>query len=252
LWGHPAVGELAGKTSEISLVEAATLRYLLFWEFRAVAPTTVGHVVERDTLWSVGVPRILGHAGFLGRCFQCERWEWRALSSIRGSENSHYAYSPVERYHGDAVLSTTSSVRPIGAVVATPAERADVYAFRTATDRVGPPIARFLEHLLGLNDLVNRRLGGIGLRIHDINARGARPRDDHPLEEGVRAGSRAHRSLPLGTSSARFVADSPLEGRGFEPSVPVRGFAFSGNRPVQPFRGGRAVSPRNLPFLVQA
>jgi hypothetical protein len=61
--------------------------------------------------------------------------------------------------------------RPVGAVLAIAAERADVYAFWAAVDRVGPRIARLLEHLLGLDDLVNRRLGGIGLGIHHINAR---------------------------------------------------------------------------------
>ena len=49
------------------------------------------------------------------------------------------------------------------AVLAAAAERADVYAFWAAMDRVGPGITRLLEHLLGLDDLVNRRLGGIGL-----------------------------------------------------------------------------------------
>ena len=67
--------------------------------------------------------------------------------------------------------------RPRGAVLAA-AEGADVYAFWTATDRVVPRIVRLLEHLLGLRDLVNLRPGGIGLRIHDINARGAKPADD--------------------------------------------------------------------------
>jgi hypothetical protein len=42
-----------------------------------------------------------------------------------------------------------------------------------------------LEHLLGLNDLVNFCLDGIGLRINDINTRGAKPGDDQiaPLQE---------------------------------------------------------------------
>src|ERR1700680_795850 len=37
----------------------------------------------------------------------------------------------------------------------------------------------------------------------------------------------------------RFAVDSSLEGRGLEPSVPVRGLAFFGNRPLQSFRRGR-------------
>jgi hypothetical protein len=51
--------------------------------------------------------------------------------------------------------------RPVGAVFAAAAERADVYAFRTGMDRVGLRVAGLLEHLLGLDDLVNLRLGGI-------------------------------------------------------------------------------------------
>jgi len=77
--------------------------------------------------------------------------------------------------------------RSVGTVLSAAAERADVYAFRTAMDRVGPRVAGLLEHLLGLDDLVNRGLGGIGLCIHDINSRGAEPGDDQvaPLEERV-------------------------------------------------------------------
>ena len=46
-------------------------------------------------------------------------------------------------------------------------------------------------------------------------------------------------STTLPEEEVRFARDSPLEGRGLEPSVPVRGLAFFGNRPVQPFRRGR-------------
>src|SRR5262249_61543058 len=79
----------------------------------------------------------------------------------------------------------------IVAVLAAPAERADVDAFRTAMDRVGSRVTGLLEHLFGLDDLVDFCLRGIGLRIHDINSRGAKPGDDQvaPLEEGM-AGER--------------------------------------------------------------
>ena len=61
-------------------------------------------------------------------------------------------------------------------------------------DRVRARVARLLEDLLGLDDLVNRRLGGIGLGVHDINARGAEPGNDQiaPFEKGV-AGQRRQR-----------------------------------------------------------
>src|SRR5206468_4085891 len=80
---------------------------------------------------------------------------------------------------------------PIGAICPAAAERTDVDAFRTAMDRMGPRVARLLEYLLGLDDLVNGCLGGIGLHIHDIQTRGAEPGDDQvaPLEERV-AGQR--------------------------------------------------------------
>jgi hypothetical protein len=58
----------------------------------------------------------------------------------------------------------------IGAILTTAAERADVDAFRTAMDSVGSRVAGLLEHLLGLDDLVDSCLGGLGLRVQDINA----------------------------------------------------------------------------------
>ena len=80
--------------------------------------------------------------------------------------------------------------RPVGAILAA-AERADVDAFGAAMDRVRPRVAGLFQDLLGLDDLVNFRLGGIGLRIHDIKARGPDSGDDQvaPLEERV-AGER--------------------------------------------------------------
>ena len=66
----------------------------------------------------------------------------------------------------------------IGAILTPAAEGADVDAFRTAMDSVGPRVAGLLEHLLGLDDLVDFCLGGIRLRIHNINTRGAEPGDN--------------------------------------------------------------------------
>src|SRR5947209_16340187 len=74
-----------------------------------------------------------------------------------------------------------------GAVLAAAAERADIDAFRSAMNRVRPRIAGLLEHLLGLDDLVDLGLRRIGLGVDDINARGADAGDDQvaPLEKGV-------------------------------------------------------------------
>src|SRR5947208_15837769 len=54
-------------------------------------------------------------------------------------------------------------------------------------DRMRPRIPGLFEDLLGLDDLADRRLGGIGLRIHDIKARGSDSWVDQvtPLEECV-------------------------------------------------------------------
>jgi hypothetical protein len=53
----------------------------------------------------------------------------------------------------------------IGAILTAAAERADVDAFRAAMHRVRPRVTSLLEHLLGLDDLVDFCLSGIGLRI---------------------------------------------------------------------------------------
>src|SRR5262249_48963496 len=58
----------------------------------------------------------------------------------------------------------------IGALLTAAAKRADVDAFRTAMDRVGSRVTGLFEDFLGLNDLVNFCLSGIGLRIHNIDA----------------------------------------------------------------------------------
>src|SRR4029434_9412006 len=68
--------------------------------------------------------------------------------------------------------------RPVGAVLAAAAERADADTFRAAVDSVGARIAGLPEHLVGLDNLVNLCLGGIGLCVNDINARRADPGND--------------------------------------------------------------------------
>src|SRR5215510_396005 len=97
---------------------------------------------------------------------------------------------------------------PIGAIFTAATERADVDAFRTAMNSVGPRVAGLLEHLVGLDDLVDACLGGIGLRIHDINPRGAEPGDDQvaPLEEGVASEGRQCRRARVPTKMVELVA----------------------------------------------
>ena len=52
---------------------------------------------------------------------------------------------------------------------------------------MGPRVTSLLKDLLGLDNLVNLCFRGIGLCIHDIDARGAEPGDDQvaSLEERV-------------------------------------------------------------------
>ena len=75
-------------------------------------------------------------------------------------------------------------------------------------DRMGPRVARLLEHLFGLDDLVNGCLGGIGLHIHNIQARGAEPGDDQvaPLEERVAGQRRQGRRAGVPTAMVELVA----------------------------------------------
>src|SRR5262249_38717226 len=119
--------------------------------------------------------------------------------------------------------------RPLGAILAAPAERADVDAFRTAMHRVGPRIARSLKYRLGLDDLVNRRLSGIGLRIDDIDARGAKPGDDQvtPFVKGVASERQQRRRAGVPAEMVELVAfvrhrdgvDDLTEGRRPRPYV---------------------------------
>src|SRR5262249_16397796 len=65
--------------------------------------------------------------------------------------------------------------RSVRAVLSPPAERAHVDASRAAMDGVRTRVTSFLEHLLRLDNLVNCRLGGIGLGINDVDSRRANP-----------------------------------------------------------------------------
>src|ERR1700731_986699 len=78
--------------------------------------------------------------------------------------------------------------RSFGTIPASAAEGADIDAFRAAVDRVGPRITGLPEDLLRLDDLVNRRLGGIRFGINDVNPGGPDTRDDEvaALEKRVR------------------------------------------------------------------
>src|SRR5215467_15156152 len=98
--------------------------------------------------------------------------------------------------------------RPIGAILSAAAEGADVNPRRTTMDRVRPRVARFIEHFLGLDDLVNFRLCGGGLRIYDINARGAEPWDDQvaPLEKRVARERRQCRRAGIPAEMMELVA----------------------------------------------
>src|SRR5882762_2368499 len=97
---------------------------------------------------------------------------------------------------------------PIGAILAAAAQRADVDTFRTAMDSVGPRVAGLLEYLLGLDDLVDFCLGGIRLRIYDINTRGAESGDDQvaPLKERVAGERRQCRRAGVPTEMVELVA----------------------------------------------
>src|SRR4029450_8472726 len=74
---------------------------------------------------------------------------------------------------------------PLGAILAAATKSTHVDAFWPTVDRVRSRVTGFLEHLLGLDDLVNLGRGGIGPGIQDINARGTKPGDDQiaPLQE---------------------------------------------------------------------
>ena len=75
-------------------------------------------------------------------------------------------------------------------------------------NRVRPRVPGLLEHFLGLDDLVDRRFGGIGFGIHDINARGAHPGNDQvaPIEERVAGERRQCRRAGVPTEMVELVA----------------------------------------------
>jgi len=96
----------------------------------------------------------------------------------------------------------------IGAILTTAAKRADVDAFRTAMDRVGPRVTGLLEHLLGLDNLMNFCLGGIGLRIHNVDTRRAESGDNQvaSLEERVSGERRQCRRAGVPTEMVELVS----------------------------------------------
>src|SRR5258705_7088696 len=67
--------------------------------------------------------------------------------------------------------------RSIGTILAATTESADVNAFRPAVNCMGPRISGLFKDLLGFDNFVNLRFGGIRFRIHDINSRGTDPGD---------------------------------------------------------------------------
>src|SRR5712664_353976 len=97
--------------------------------------------------------------------------------------------------------------RPIGTVLATATESADVNAFRPAVDRVRPRVAGLFEDLLGLDNFVNPRLGRIGFCIHDINSRGPYAGDYEvaPLDERVPGEWRQRRRTGVPTEMVKLV-----------------------------------------------
>src|SRR5260370_31663986 len=101
--------------------------------------------------------------------------------------------------------------RPIGTILAAATKGADVNAFRPAMDRVGPRVAGLLKDFIGLDDLVNICLGGIRLRIHDINPRGPDAGDYEvaPLEERVPCERRQRRRASVPAEVVKLV---PLVG----------------------------------------
>jgi len=93
---------------------------------------------------------------------------------------------PSEHLKGLAIHDEDAG-RSVGAVLAAAAERRDVNAFRSAMNRVWPRVSRLPEDFLRLDDLVDRRLGGVWLGIDDVDAGRPHAGNDEiaTLEEGV-------------------------------------------------------------------
>jgi hypothetical protein len=68
--------------------------------------------------------------------------------------------------------------RAVCAVGSSAPKRRNIDACRAAMDGVRPRIAGLGEDFLRLDDLVNLRLGRIGLGVDDVDARGTDPRND--------------------------------------------------------------------------
>src|SRR5262245_57007666 len=76
---------------------------------------------------------------------------------------------------------------PAGAVSRGVAERRDVNAVRPAMHRMGPAVARRLDELFRLDDLVEFWIARVRLGVDDVDARGAKARHDQiaPLDMRV-------------------------------------------------------------------
>src|SRR5579863_548292 len=98
--------------------------------------------------------------------------------------------------------------RTVRAILAAAAKRADVNPFWPTVDSVGPRIASLFEDFLGLDDLMDLRLGGMGLGIDHIKARRTDARNDQiaPLEEGVPGKRRQGRRAGVPAEMVEFVA----------------------------------------------
>ena len=114
---------------------------------------------------------------------------------------------PSEHLEGLAVHDEDAG-RPVGAILATAAKRADIDAVRAAVNRVRPRVAGLREDFLGLDDFVNFRLRRIRLGIDDINPRRPDARDDEiaPLEEGVPGKRRQRRRAGIPPEMVKLVA----------------------------------------------
>ena len=97
------------------------------------------------------------------------------------------------------------------------AERTDVDAFRTAMDSVGPRVAGLIEHLLGLDDLVNFCRGGISTQPLPLGfrqaGRGFRSKQRHVRER------HSYQSFNTTTSMGRLTLNILLSFAQFEREV---------------------------------
>ena len=98
--------------------------------------------------------------------------------------------------------------RSIGTILASATERADIDTFRSAVHGVGPRVAGLFEDFLGLDNLVNLRLGGIRFCINDVNPGGPDPGNDEvtAFEERVPGERRQSRRASVPAEMVKLVA----------------------------------------------